>query len=200
MWHSDTPLPIFLRLPFLNCVLLFQGQSIDFFGALRARVYDDAIRELIQSVGMDKLGKRLVNPTKEEGPVVFQKPQMAVATLLQYGRMLEAEQENVKRVQLADEYLDGAALAGKSGSANTQESANFECAHTARMGRQAGGLWWPGRASRGSAARAVLTRAAPSPLPARSQVPQRVELRVGRSGGLLRGWGADAAAAARRWR
>jgi hypothetical protein len=43
-----------------------------------------------------------------------------------YGRMLEAEQENVKRVQLADEYLDGAALAGKSGSANTEKSSNFE--------------------------------------------------------------------------
>ena len=107
----------------------FPGQSIDFFGALRARVYDDQVRLLIQSVGMDKLGKRLVNPSKDEGPVVFDKPEMKLDTLLKYGRMLEAEQENVKRVQLADEYLDGAALAGKGGSANTADSANFECAH-----------------------------------------------------------------------
>jgi hypothetical protein len=108
----------------------FPGQSIDFFGALRARVYDDQVRKLIETVGMDKLGKRLVNPTKDEGPVVFTKPDMKINTLLAYGRMLEAEQENVKRVQLADEYLDGAALAGKSGSANTSESANFEVRDT----------------------------------------------------------------------
>ena len=30
--------------------------------------------------------------------------------------MLVEEQENVKRVQLANEYLDGAALAGSSGT------------------------------------------------------------------------------------
>ena len=104
----------------------FPGQSIDFFGALRARVYDDMVRKLIKEVGMDALGKRLVNPSKTEGPIVFPKPQMGLNTLLSYGRMLEAEQENVKRVQLADEYLDGAALAGKSGSSNTDKSANFE--------------------------------------------------------------------------
>ena len=103
----------------------FPGQSIDFFGALRARVYDDQVRKLIVEVGFENLGKRLVNPTKEQGAVVFVKPEMKLPTLLTYGRMLEAEQENVKRVQLADEYLDGAALAGKSGSANTSESANF---------------------------------------------------------------------------
>ncbi len=32
------------------------------------------------------------------------------------GNLLVEEQENVKRVQLADEYLSGAALAGASGS------------------------------------------------------------------------------------
>ena len=34
--------------------------------------------------------------------------------------MLEQEQENVKRVQLADAYLDGAVLAGEGGSSNTR--------------------------------------------------------------------------------
>jgi hypothetical protein len=41
---------------------------------------------------------------------------MDLRTLMKYGRFLTDEQENVKRVQLADEYLDGAALAGNSGS------------------------------------------------------------------------------------
>jgi hypothetical protein len=105
----------------------FPGQSIDFFGALRARVYDDMVRKFIMEIGMDNIGKRLLNPSKADGPVVFPKPEMTLQTLLAYGRMLEAEQDNVKRVQLADEYLDGSALAGKDGSANTDKSANFEC-------------------------------------------------------------------------
>jgi len=104
----------------------FPGQSIDFFGALRARVYDDMVRKFILEIGFDVLGKRLLNPTKEQGQVVFPKPIMSLDLLLSYGRMLEAEQENVKRVQLADAYLDGAVLAGKDGSSNTDKSANFE--------------------------------------------------------------------------
>jgi hypothetical protein len=47
---------------------------------------------------------------------------MNLDILLQYGKMLEAEQENVKRVQLADSYLDGAVLAGDGGSSNTAGS------------------------------------------------------------------------------
>ena len=42
--------------------------------------------------------------------------QMPLATLMHYGNLLVEEQENVKRVQLADEYMSGAALAGTSGS------------------------------------------------------------------------------------
>lgn len=102
----------------------FEGQSIDFFGALRARVYDDKVRELVVSVGIEALGKRLVNPSRDLGPVTFEKPIMSLDVLLRYGKALEAEQENVKRVQLADAYLDGAVLAGEGGSANTERSAN----------------------------------------------------------------------------
>lgn len=92
----------------------FPGQSIDFFGALRARVYDDKVREWISGVGVENIGKKLVN--SREGKVEFEKPSMPLATLMQYGNMLVEEQENVKRVQLADEYLSGAALAGSGGS------------------------------------------------------------------------------------
>lgn len=116
----------------------FPGQSIDFFGALRARVYDDQIRIFIQETGLEGLGKRLLN--SKEGSVNFSKPNMALDTLLTYGRMLEAEQENVKRVQLADAYLDGAVFAGIDGTANTEESANFEykCAPAPHQSLQAG--------------------------------------------------------------
>eukprot|EP01024_Parvocaulis_polyphysoides_P037375 TRINITY_DN332_c1_g1_i1.p1 TRINITY_DN332_c1_g1~~TRINITY_DN332_c1_g1_i1.p1 ORF type:complete len:409 (-),score=75.32 TRINITY_DN332_c1_g1_i1:647-1873(-) len=92
----------------------FPGQSIDFFGALRSRVYDDAIRTWIRSTGIENLGKKLVNSV--EGPVSFGSPDMTLEVLLKYGQAVVEEQENVKRVQLADAYLDGAELAGVSGS------------------------------------------------------------------------------------
>jgi hypothetical protein len=92
----------------------FPGQSIDFFGAIRARVYDDRVREFITSMGVENIGKRLIN--SKSGKVEFEKPAMNLPVLMKYGQALVAEQENVKRVQLADAYLAGAELAGSGGS------------------------------------------------------------------------------------
>ncbi|KAJ6806819.1 ribulose bisphosphate carboxylase/oxygenase activase, chloroplastic-like isoform X1 [Iris pallida] len=86
----------------------FPGQSIDFFGALRARVYDDEVRKWIADVGVEKVGKRLVN--SRDGLPTFEQPEMTLEKLLGYGNMLVREQENVKRVQLAEKYLSEAAL------------------------------------------------------------------------------------------
>ncbi|KAJ1400955.1 P-loop containing nucleoside triphosphate hydrolase [Sesbania bispinosa] len=86
----------------------FPGQSIDFFGALRARVYDDEVRKWVAGVGVEGVGKKLVN--SREGPPTFEQPKMSLDKLLEYGNMLVQEQENVKRVQLADKYLSEAAL------------------------------------------------------------------------------------------
>jgi hypothetical protein len=71
------------------------------------------VRDFITTTGSENLGKRLVN-NKEK--VEFEKPNMTMDILMKYGRALVQEQENVKRVQLADAYLSGAALAGESGS------------------------------------------------------------------------------------
>ncbi|XP_062085023.1 ribulose bisphosphate carboxylase/oxygenase activase 2, chloroplastic isoform X2 [Humulus lupulus] len=86
----------------------FPGQSIDFFGALRARVYDDEVRKWISDVGVEIIGKKLVN--SKEGPPTFDQPKMTLEKLLEYGNMLVQEQDNVKRVQLADKYMSEAAL------------------------------------------------------------------------------------------
>jgi hypothetical protein len=48
--------------------------------------------------------------------VEFEKPSMTLDILMKYGQGLVNEQENVKRVQLAEEYLSGASLAGASGT------------------------------------------------------------------------------------
>jgi hypothetical protein len=92
----------------------FPGQSIDFFGALRARVYDDKVREFISGIGVENIGKRLIN--SREGKVEFDRPSMTLDILIKYGKFLVEEQDNVKRVQLADAYMAGAELAGTGGS------------------------------------------------------------------------------------
>ncbi|CAD6252584.1 unnamed protein product [Miscanthus lutarioriparius] len=94
----------------------FPGQSIDFFGALRARVYDDEVRRWVAETGVENIARKLVN--SKEGPPTFEQPRMTLDKLMEYGRMLVEEQENVKRVQLADKYLSEAAL----GDANDDDA------------------------------------------------------------------------------
>ena len=66
------------------------------------------VRDWIAGIGVDTVGKKLVN--SKEGPPSFEQPKMSLEKLLEYGNMLVQEQENVKRVQLADKYLKEAAL------------------------------------------------------------------------------------------
>ncbi|RWV91615.1 hypothetical protein GW17_00046093, partial [Ensete ventricosum] len=79
----------------------FPGQSI-------ARVYDDEVRKWVAEIGVQNVNKKLVNSL--EGPPTFDQPKMTLEKLMEYGNMLVKEQENVKRVQLADKYLSEAAL------------------------------------------------------------------------------------------
>lgn len=71
-------------------------------------MYDDEVRKWVEQVGVDLVGKKLVN--SRERPPTFEQPKMTLEKLLEYGNMLVKEQENVKRVQLADKYLSEAAL------------------------------------------------------------------------------------------
>lgn len=53
--------------------------------------------------------------------VEFEKPDMTVDALIEYGRCVVDEQENVQRVQLAESYLSGAELAGIDGKSIPDE-------------------------------------------------------------------------------
>ena len=53
--------------------------------------------------------------------VEFEKPNMTMDALLGYGRLLVREQENVRRVQLAEAYMSGAELAGTDGKSIPDE-------------------------------------------------------------------------------
>ena len=71
-------------------------------------MYDDEVRKWVGGIGVENMGKKLVN--SKDGPVTFEKPAMTIDKLMSYGFMLVQEQENVKRVQLAESYLSSAAL------------------------------------------------------------------------------------------
>ncbi|XP_038901357.1 ribulose bisphosphate carboxylase/oxygenase activase, chloroplastic isoform X7 [Benincasa hispida] len=118
---DDVPIEDIVKL-----VDTFPGQSIDFFGALRARVYDDEVRKWAVGVGVESIGRNLVN--SKEGPPTFDQPKMTLEKLLEYGNMLIMEQENVKRVKLADKYLNEAAL----GDANV-DVVQFETSQEAAL-------------------------------------------------------------------
>ncbi len=79
-------------------------------------MFDEEVRKWIVATGVESLGKNLVNA--KGGPPTFEKPRVDLSRLMEFGDLLVAEQENVKRVQLADAYLDGAEL----GNSNVQGS------------------------------------------------------------------------------
>lgn len=79
----------------------FDGQSIDFFGALRSRIYDEKVLEFIQSIGFDKVGSKLVN-VKEK--VSFQKPNFNLPHLIEEGELMVIEQGRLHELRLASAY------------------------------------------------------------------------------------------------
>ncbi|NJK61015.1 MAG: AAA family ATPase [Oscillatoriales cyanobacterium SM2_1_8] len=81
----------------------FPEGAIDFFAALRSRLYDDLIREFISTVGLDRLSLRLANSA--EAPPEFRVHQPPLAVLLATGRQLLAESDRLQQRRLIEEYL-----------------------------------------------------------------------------------------------
>ena len=80
----------------------FPNQAIDFYSALRARIYDEQIRQFIHKVGFEKVSSRVVNSL--EGPPQFQKPDFNLSRLLEFANVLVGEQARVERMGLVREY------------------------------------------------------------------------------------------------
>jgi len=84
----------------------FPGQAIDFFSALRARLYDEQIRQFIHKIGLEKVSKRLVNSV--EPPPVFTPPDFSLSRLLAFGQQMVEEQHRIYSSRLTEEYLSRA--------------------------------------------------------------------------------------------
>lgn len=80
----------------------FLNQSIDFFSALRSRIYDEQILQFIYQVGLDRLSSRVVNSA--EGAPKFDRPNFNLSRLIEFGNILRSEQKQVEDMQLVREY------------------------------------------------------------------------------------------------
>ncbi|MBW4476302.1 MAG: ribulose bisphosphate carboxylase small subunit [Tolypothrix brevis GSE-NOS-MK-07-07A] len=80
----------------------FPHQSIDFFSALRSRIYDEQIRNFIHQVGFEQISRRIVNST--EKPPEFKNPDFSLSRLIEMGNFMVIEQKRVENSQLVDEY------------------------------------------------------------------------------------------------
>ena len=80
----------------------FPDQAIDFYGALRSRIYDEQIRLFIHEVGINKVSSRVVNSV--DGPPIFKKPNFTLARLIEFGNLMVQEQQQVQNSRLVEEY------------------------------------------------------------------------------------------------
>lgn len=80
----------------------FPDQAIDFYGALRSRLYDEQVRKFIHSVGVDRISLRVVNSA--EAPPDFQKPDFSLPHLIEVGNQMVREQKRIQEMRLAEEY------------------------------------------------------------------------------------------------
>ena len=79
----------------------FPHQAIDFYGALRARIYDEQVRDFIESVGIRAVSSRVVN---SDQPLHFAKPTFVLEHLLAVGQQLVDEQQRLQNMRLGDKY------------------------------------------------------------------------------------------------
>ena len=82
---------------------LFPDRSIDFFSALRSRLYDEQVRNFINSVGIDRVSLRLLNSI--EPPPEFRSPDFSLHKLKEFGNLLLEEAQHVQKMRLVEEYM-----------------------------------------------------------------------------------------------
>lgn len=80
----------------------FPEQSLDFFSAVRSRIYDEQIRDFIHKLGVESISKRIVNSA--EKPPEFQNPNFKLSHLIEMGQLMVGEQKRIQDMRLVEEY------------------------------------------------------------------------------------------------
>lgn len=84
---------------------IFPTQSIDFYGALRSRLYDEQVSQFIRTVGLEGLSNRIVN--SNERPPEFISPDFGLNHLIEVGNSIVREQRRIQELRLVEEYNQG---------------------------------------------------------------------------------------------
>jgi len=84
---------------------IFPTQSIDFYGALRSRLYDEQVSAFIRTVGLEKLSTRIIN--SNEKPPEFISPDFGLNHLIEVGNSIVREQRRIHELRLVEEYNQG---------------------------------------------------------------------------------------------
>ncbi|ABW26802.1 AAA family ATPase [Acaryochloris marina] len=84
----------------------FADQAIDFFGALRSRIYDEQVRDFIRNLGIGNVSTYLVNSPERQ--VQIQPPALTLDYLINLGEAMVGEQDRLHHAGLAQAYLSGA--------------------------------------------------------------------------------------------
>lgn len=80
----------------------FPDQAIDFYGALRSRLYDEQVRRFIEDVGIDRISQRVVN--SNDRPPEFRRPDFSLPHLIEVGTAMVREQQRLQELRLVGEY------------------------------------------------------------------------------------------------
>jgi ribulose bisphosphate carboxylase small subunit len=80
----------------------FPTQSIDFYSALHARLYDQQVRQFIQEVGINRISLRVVNSTEKLPD--FHQPDASLKHLIELGQIMVREQQRIQELRLVQSY------------------------------------------------------------------------------------------------
>ena len=83
----------------------FADKAVDFYSALRSRIYDEQIRDFIHNTGIDRVSSRVVNSNNMPS---FTKPKFGLSDLIEMGNLMVGEQQRVDDSRLVEEYNRGA--------------------------------------------------------------------------------------------
>ena len=112
----------------------FPNQAIDFYSALRSRLYDEQVRDFIQSVGLEHISRRVVNP-KDPLPE-FRKPSFKLPHLLEVGKQIVREQERIQELRLSEEYNKSLFTSRRLGETAPRQEAGGRSGEGGRKGRK----------------------------------------------------------------
>jgi len=85
-----------------DLVNTFPNQSIDFYSALRARVFDQQVERFIHQIGIEAVSQTVVNG--EGGTPNIPLPTFTLSRLKEIGQAMVAEQQRIADMRLAREY------------------------------------------------------------------------------------------------